>query len=122
MDLEKVGCEDGGQMELAEDRVQCQGLVLAVMGLHVLLRADDRIWGPPNFLACGYPGIKQPESEAYHSPLCSAEAKNAWRCTSTPKYVFMAWCLVKHRDNFTFTLVYLRTLFQLHGIYSVEWE
>jgi hypothetical protein len=83
MDLEKVGCEDGGQMELAEDRVQCQGLVLAVMGLHVLLRADDRIWGPPNFLACGYPGIKQPESEAYHSPLCSAEAKNAWRCNST---------------------------------------
>jgi len=23
--------------------------------------------------------------------------------TSTPQYVFMAWCLVKHRDNFTFT-------------------
>jgi hypothetical protein len=21
---------------------------------------------------------------------------------STPQYVFMAWCLVKHRDNFTF--------------------
>jgi hypothetical protein len=21
-----------------------------------------------------------------------------------PYYVFMAWCLVKHRDNFTFTL------------------
>jgi hypothetical protein len=21
-----------------------------------------------------------------------------------PQYVFMAWCLVKHRDNFTFTL------------------
>jgi hypothetical protein len=21
----------------------------------------------------------------------------------TPSYVFMAWCLVKHRDNFTFT-------------------
>jgi hypothetical protein len=20
-----------------------------------------------------------------------------------PQYVFMAWCLVKHRDNFTFT-------------------
>jgi hypothetical protein len=26
-----------------------------------------------------------------------------WRYTSTPQYVFMAWCLVKHRDNFTFT-------------------
>jgi hypothetical protein len=22
-----------------------------------------------------------------------------------PHYVFMAWCLVKHRDNFTFTLL-----------------
>jgi len=21
-----------------------------------------------------------------------------------PQYVFMAWCLVKHKDNFTFTL------------------
>jgi hypothetical protein len=23
--------------------------------------------------------------------------------TSTPQHVFMAWCLAKHRDNFTFT-------------------
>jgi hypothetical protein len=23
-----------------------------------------------------------------------------------PQYVFMAWCLVKHRDNFTFYLTY----------------
>jgi hypothetical protein len=23
-----------------------------------------------------------------------------------PQYVFMAWCLVKHRDNFTFTFTY----------------
>jgi len=22
-----------------------------------------------------------------------------------PQYVFMAWCLVKHRDNFTFTFI-----------------
>jgi hypothetical protein len=31
-------------------------------------------------------------------------SKNAWRYTSTPQYVFMAWCLVKHKDfTFTFT-------------------
>jgi len=30
-------------------------------------------------------------------------SKNAWSYTSTPQYVFMAWFLVKHRDNFTFT-------------------
>jgi hypothetical protein len=30
-------------------------------------------------------------------------SKNAWSYTSTSQYVFMRWCLVKHRDNFTFT-------------------
>jgi hypothetical protein len=34
-------------------------------------------------------------------------SKNAWSYTFTPQYVFMAWYLVKHRDNFTFTLPYL---------------
>jgi hypothetical protein len=29
-------------------------------------------------------------------------SKNVWSYTSTPQYAFMAWCLVKHRDNFTF--------------------
>jgi hypothetical protein len=28
--------------------------------------------------------------------------KNAWSYTSTPQYVFMAWYLVKHRENFPF--------------------
>jgi hypothetical protein len=39
--------------------------------------------------------IKRPGREANHSPQCSAEVK----------YVFMAWCLVKQRDNFAFTLL-----------------
>jgi hypothetical protein len=36
------------------------------------------------------------------SPPSSAEVKKAWSYTSTPRYAFMAWCLVKHKDNFTF--------------------
>jgi hypothetical protein len=59
------------------------------------------------------PGIKRPVREADYSPPTSAEVKNAWNYTSTPLYVFMAWCLnkryvlmawclVKHRNNFTF--------------------
>jgi hypothetical protein len=48
-------------------------------------------------------GVKRPERKADHSPPSSAEVKNAWSYTSTPQYVFMAWCLVKQRDNFTFT-------------------
>jgi hypothetical protein len=49
-------------------------------------------------------GVKRPGREADNSPPSSAEIKTAWSYTSTPQYVFMAWCLVKHRDNFTFYL------------------
>jgi hypothetical protein len=64
------------------------------------------------------PEVKRPGREAYHSPPSSAEVKNARSYTSTPSYVFMAWCLntgyvfsvcylVKHRVNLTFTLPFL---------------
>jgi hypothetical protein len=42
-------------------------------------------------------GVKR---EADRSPP-SPEVKNVWSYTSTPPVVFMAWCLVKHRDDFT---------------------
>jgi hypothetical protein len=41
-----------------------------------------------------------PYSKADHSPLSSAEVKNARSYASTPN-IFMAWCLIKHRDTFT---------------------
>jgi len=41
--------------------------------------------------------------------------------TSTPQYAFVAWCLVKHRDNFTFTFTFinnvLRKIIQSYGIH-----
>jgi hypothetical protein len=62
-----------------------------------------------------------PGGKADYSPPPSAEVKNAWSYTSTPQYVFMAWCLVKHRDNFTFTLhtdycFYIRSIVITQGI------
>jgi len=45
------------------------------------------------------PGVKQPGRESDRSSLSSAEVKNAWSYTSTPLYVFKAWCLVKHRTT-----------------------
>jgi hypothetical protein len=47
--------------------------------------------------------VKRPGLETDHSPPPSAEVKNVWNYASTPPYVFMKWCLVKHRDNFTFS-------------------
>jgi hypothetical protein len=49
--------------------------------------------------------IKWPGSEGDHSSESSAEVKNVWSYTSTHPYIFMAWCLVKHRDNFTYTFI-----------------
>jgi hypothetical protein len=40
------------------------------------------------------PGVKCPGHEAEYSPPSSAKVKNAWRYTSTPLYVLMAWCLL----------------------------
>jgi hypothetical protein len=48
------------------------------------------------------PGVKRPGREVHHSSQSNVEIKNIWIYTSTPPYVFMAWYLVKHRDNFTF--------------------
>jgi hypothetical protein len=39
-------------------------------------------------------GVKRPGLEADHSPLSSAEVKNAWSYTSLPQYASMAWCAV----------------------------
>jgi hypothetical protein len=43
------------------------------------------------------PGIKRPGREADHSPASSVEV-NAWSYTSTPQYIFMACCWIKHYD------------------------
>jgi len=50
------------------------------------------------------PGVKWPVREADHPLPSSAEVNNAWSYISTPQYVLMAWCLIKHKDEFTFTL------------------
>jgi hypothetical protein len=51
-------------------------------------------------------GVKRPERKADHSSPSSAEVKECVEYTSTPQYAFMMWCLVKHRDNFTFTFTF----------------
>jgi len=37
-----------------------------------------------------------------HLHLAPRSKNGEWSYTSTPHYVFMGWCLVKDRDNFTF--------------------
>jgi hypothetical protein len=80
------------------------------------------LWGPLSLLSNGYvggralsTGVKWLECEADHSPPARAEVKNVWSYTSLLRmsrcgaylgigYTFVAWYIVKHRDNFTFIL------------------
>jgi hypothetical protein len=73
------------------------------------------IQGVPRALSLG---VKRPGREADHSPPSSAEVKNTWSYTSTPTYVFMAWCLAKHRDNFTLPYTQYQCLKYL--VYSIN--
>jgi hypothetical protein len=76
---------------------------------------------PPNQWVLGAlsPEVKRVGREANRSSPYSAEIKNVWSYTLTPQYVFAWRCLIKqdihfhfvvlkHGDNFTFTLLLLR--------------
>jgi hypothetical protein len=47
-------------------------------------------------------GTKRPDCEADHWPPSRAKVKNARNYTTTPSYIFMAWCLIKNKDNVAF--------------------
>jgi hypothetical protein len=51
-------------------------------------------------------GVKRPGREADHSPPSRSEVgqRMCGAISPLPQYVFMNWCLVKHSDNFSFTL------------------
>jgi len=52
--------------------------------------------------------VKRPEREADHSPLFSAEVKNAWNYTSTPPIRLHSVVIVKHSYNSTFKIIKVR--------------
>lgn len=54
----------------------------------------------PLFLSLG---VKLSGYEADHSPPSSAEIKSGLNYVSTPPHVLFAWCLIRQRDNITFT-------------------
>jgi hypothetical protein len=48
-------------------------------------------------------GVKRSGREAGTHFHLVPRSQNAWSYTSIPQYAFMSWCLVKLRNNFTFT-------------------
>jgi len=82
----------GYAMFLISSRCNC--LLLALWPNQLLIQ-----WVPEAL----NPRVKLLGHETDHPPPSSAKVKNVWCYTSSPLYIFMAWCSVKHRDNFIFT-------------------
>jgi hypothetical protein len=59
--------------------------------------------GSPNLLSNWHrgfsPRVKLQGHETGSWPPSRANAENVWHYTSTPKYAFMAWCLIKYREK-----------------------
>jgi hypothetical protein len=62
------------------------------------------------------PGVKRPGREADHSPPTSARSRMHGAIPPS-QYLFMTWCLVKHRDNFTLCVCFLFRFYE----YLVCW-
>jgi hypothetical protein len=48
--------------------------------------------------------VKGTDSEGDNSPPSTAKVKKMWNYTSILVHAFMVWCLINHRDNFTFII------------------
>lgn len=51
-------------------------------------------------------GIKRPRREAGRS-RSGAEVKSTWSDTATPSHVFMAYCVIEHRNSVASTDVFV---------------
>jgi hypothetical protein len=80
------------------------------LSLHHRVQTDSGACLPP---IQWVPGVKRQWPEIDHSLPSSAEVKNAWSYTSTPQYVFMAWCLLKHRNDFKLLVLHTYTVASL---------
>jgi hypothetical protein len=69
-----------------------------------------------------FSGVKRSGSEADHLPPFSADIKNSCNYTTTWPHVFTAWCIFKHRDNFTLIIAYGQA--SQKGVYSnvLKWS
>jgi hypothetical protein len=71
----------------------------------------DRLRGPFSFLPNGqrgggwsFPATMRLIPQSTHSPPCNSEVRMRVAVPPLPQYIFMAWFLVKHSNNLTFTV------------------
>jgi hypothetical protein len=77
------------------------------LGIFLFATCPDRLWDPPSILYNGFQGA--PWESSGRSVKLITHLHLAPRIgtrgaiSPIPHHVFIAWCLIKHRGNFTFT-------------------
>jgi hypothetical protein len=74
------------------------------LGIFLFTTASRTALGPTQLPIQWVPGalflgVKGAGRESHHPPPSRAEVKMTGAIPPLPQYVFMAWCLVKHRDT-----------------------
>jgi hypothetical protein len=67
-------------------------------------------------------GVKWPKHDTEHSPPSSAKVNNGGANTFTHLYVFMAWFLIKQRDNFTLPFTVVDAKFTIEDLVGYWWK
>jgi hypothetical protein len=70
------------------------------MEFFLIATASRPALGPTQLPIEWVSGVKRPGCEDDHSPRFTAEVKNPCYTFTTPIRFFVAWCFVKHMENF----------------------
>jgi hypothetical protein len=62
--------------------------------------------------------IRRLERGTHHSSPSNVKVKNTWRYIAIPMHAFIVWCFVWHRQNLSFTGVYLHISYTLKSRYQ----
>jgi hypothetical protein len=94
-------------------------MMLAWIENFLFLTAFELALGPtqlwPNEYRGLFPWGKLAGTRGWHSSPSSEEVRSDWNWSSALPHILMGWRLIKHRENFIYTLVYLHTTWGFHG-------
>jgi hypothetical protein len=108
VDYRKLNDKIAGDAYLLPDITEILDQLRRALGIFLFTTASRTALGPTHTPIQWVPGalspaVKRLGRETDHSRPSSVQVKECVELYLHSQYAFMAWCLVKHRENFTFT-------------------
>jgi hypothetical protein len=90
-------------------------------GLRFFLLANPASYPMDTGIGGSFPRVKRPGHEADHSPQSVPRLRMRGALLPLPKYVFMAWCLIKHRTTLQFIGLLFTTIIRAVESRRMRW-